>query len=490
MMFRAVCVLALVTGCALRVAAQPSQPELIERASGYVGRFLAAFSNVAAEEHYEQEATVAPRRRTLRSELLLVRYPGTNASHVFRDVLEKDGRMVAGARDGRLAALFLGPAEQALPRAQEIAAAGARHNIHDIGTLNNPLLALTFLQRGFRERFRFTLTTLEPSLGPTIRTVQFEEVRVPTLLRLGGNLNMPARGHLWIDETNGRVVKTELRVGERDVARSSMTWRPPSTITTTFGLDEKLGIDVPLEMRDHYALEKVEIHGVATYSRFRRFPAGPTGAVNERDDEPLRPRFHFTPARNFMNDPNGLVFYKGEYHLFYQHNPFGETWGHMSWGHAVSPDMLHWQHLPVALREEQGVMIFSGSVVVDWHNSSGFCEAQGGRSFVPGRRLHRAWARPADAEPRLQQRPRPDVDEVREESGHRPRPEGLQGPEDVLARADAALDHGHRAAGSAQGAILRVARSQVVDTLERLRSGGRHRRRVGMSRPLRAAHRG
>jgi fructan beta-fructosidase len=94
-------------------------------------------------------------------------------------------------------------------------------------------------------------------------------------------------------------------------------------------------------------------------------------------EEPLRPRFHFTPARNFMNDPNGLVFYQGEYHLFYQHNPFGETWGHMSWGHAVSPDMLHWQHLPVALREEQGVMIFSGSVVVDRQNSSGFCQAKG-----------------------------------------------------------------------------------------------------------------
>jgi sucrose-6-phosphate hydrolase SacC (GH32 family) len=94
--------------------------------------------------------------------------------------------------------------------------------------------------------------------------------------------------------------------------------------------------------------------------------------------EPLRPLFHFTPPRNFMNDPNGLVFYKGEYHLFYQHNPQGNVWGHMSWGHAVSSDMMRWQHLPVALVEENGVMIFSGSVVVDWKNTSGFCRPSGG----------------------------------------------------------------------------------------------------------------
>jgi len=90
-------------------------------------------------------------------------------------------------------------------------------------------------------------------------------------------------------------------------------------------------------------------------------------------DQPYRPQYHFSPREHWTNDPNGLVYFEGEYHLFYQYNPFGDVWGHMSWGHAVSRDLVHWQELPVALAEENGIMIFTGSTVVDERNTSGLC---------------------------------------------------------------------------------------------------------------------
>ena len=78
-----------------------------------------------------------------------------------------------------------------------------------------------------------------------------------------------------------------------------------------------------------------------------------------------------------MNDPNGLLYFKGKNHLFYQHNPFENKWGHMSWGHAVSKVLVHWEHLPIAIREENGIMIFSGSAVMDDNNTSGLAEKSG-----------------------------------------------------------------------------------------------------------------
>ena len=85
-----------------------------------------------------------------------------------------------------------------------------------------------------------------------------------------------------------------------------------------------------------------------------------------------RPAYHFSPAKNWMNDPNGLVFHKGVYHLFFQYNPLGNVWGNMSWGHATSKDLVHWDEQPVAIPFDADEGVFSGSVVVDTTNSSGF----------------------------------------------------------------------------------------------------------------------
>lgn len=101
------------------------------------------------------------------------------------------------------------------------------------------------------------------------------------------------------------------------------------------------------------------------------------GPIIEKEpyyQETYRPQYHFSPPEKWMNDPNGLVYNEGIYHLFYQYYPDDIVWGPMHWGHAISKDMIHWDHKPIALYPDENGLIFSGSAVVDKSNTSGFAK--------------------------------------------------------------------------------------------------------------------
>ena len=94
-------------------------------------------------------------------------------------------------------------------------------------------------------------------------------------------------------------------------------------------------------------------------------PVSPTSAIEADRNEDYRPQIHFSPNEKWMNDPNGMFYLDGEYHLFFQHNPDASVWGPMHWGHAVSKDLVHWEERPIALYPDEQGTIFSGSAVVD-----------------------------------------------------------------------------------------------------------------------------
>ncbi len=246
-----------------RTASQrPSTEELLDRATRYVAEFVNRFSNVVAEERYIQEVRSPRRQRVLKSDFLLVKPPGATEWYQFRDVLEVDGKPILN-REVRLTQLFTQPSKNVLTRAAEVSSEGARYNLQDIGTMNKPLTAISFLQSTYRGRFRFTLGGIDKPAGPDARIVQFQEYVTPTIVRSArSNGEVFMRGLVWIEETTGRVLKTELRLGPGTFA---------SRIVTTFRFDDDLQINVPVEMRESYYWGRDEMTTTATYGRFRRF---------------------------------------------------------------------------------------------------------------------------------------------------------------------------------------------------------------------------
>ncbi|EJW96413.1 levanase (2,6-beta-D-fructanfructanohydrolase) [gut metagenome] len=97
-----------------------------------------------------------------------------------------------------------------------------------------------------------------------------------------------------------------------------------------------------------------------------------TNTFDTTNREKFRPLYHHTPTYGWMNDPNGMFYKDGEYHLFYQYNPYGSMWGNMNWGHSSSKDLINWEHHPLAIEPNGLGTVFSGSSVVDKENVAGF----------------------------------------------------------------------------------------------------------------------
>ena len=312
-------------------AADPLTLEaLLDRAAWYLDYFVDQFENVVAEEEYTQDAAmllptyspfgggrggnatlqpsaadaVRARHRDLRSDFLLVKSPQTEALVPFRDVITVDGVLVRD-REARLAKLFLTTTSDAMAQAERIRDEGARYNLGSMrSTIGNPVMALAVLQRSYQPRFRFSLGKEDRGVGTGVWIVEYKEESAPAMIRGEAGTNLFAHGRLWIEATSGRVVKTELRV-EQPAVRA--------VVTTTFRVDERFDIRVPLEMRESYTLSNGNrINNVASYGRFRRFDVSAEENIRTPRPTMVDPQTGMTfvelaPGRFTMGSASGEV---------------------------------------------------------------------------------------------------------------------------------------------------------------------------------------
>jgi VWFA-related protein len=241
----------------------PISRELQARTAAYVGGIVGGLANIVGQEDFVLEK---PDRRVT-SDFLLVRYPGSNRDFLtFRDVMRVNDAPVAG-HDDRLSDLFVKPWNSIRDRAAEITAASQEH----VPAILNPIFVLAFLQSDFQPRFALTVNDAGGEWAKDVKAVSFVETARPTLLRAAGGIDIPSRGTAWIEEGTGRILQTELEIPNG---------KGKTKIVTTFGLDPRLQIVVPQQMRSENPT------GRATYTNFRRFRVDTSEAVTPDTPNP------------------------------------------------------------------------------------------------------------------------------------------------------------------------------------------------------------
>jgi hypothetical protein len=255
--------------------AQSSFAELLNRVTAYVESFQRNFGSVVAEERYEQAIRRAPgangssvqrggggpTETVLVSDFLLVQVPGEGWLP-FRDVFERDGKQLRD-REERLATLFLKGSRTAFEQARAIMNEGARYNIGNVSrNINVPTLPLPFLTAQHRHRFEFKAGKRDDADEGV--AIDFKETGRPTFISTTNDRDLPVYGRFWVDERSGTILRTEVHAVDTGLE---------AHIVVSYQLDAVTGLMVPARMEERYrrARDPMEVRGVATYSRFRRF---------------------------------------------------------------------------------------------------------------------------------------------------------------------------------------------------------------------------